>query len=219
MIPEHIFDDTIEEIAGSDVITLLDFIKGKSLVSEFKIAEKLNLTVNHVRNMLYRLDAHNLVDFAKKKDKKKGWYVYFWTLDLMKLRDLAVKMKTEKIRQFNDRKMKEEKGEFFSCPDKHIRMNQENAMEYGFKCRECDLPLVMDDNKKMLGLLRKQIEKLTKEVEILKALDIKPVVERKLERAPKIKIKKEAKKKKYVKKKKGIFRRILKKKIKKRKKK
>ncbi len=184
MIPNTIFNDIIEEIAGKDVISLVDLIKGKSLVSEFKIAEKMAMTVNHVRNMLYKLDAYSLVESARKKDKNKGWYVYYWTLDLNKLRDLAVKLKQEKIDSLKARIEKEESGTFFVCPDKHIRMSLENAMESKFRCTECDLPMKKDDNLKVITSLKKQIEKLTKEVNALKELNIKPVSERKLVRKP-----------------------------------
>ena len=63
--------ELVEEIAGKDVVELVELIKGKEHVSEFKIAEKLDLTVNQVRNMLYRLYSHNLVSFIRKKDKNK----------------------------------------------------------------------------------------------------------------------------------------------------
>ena len=182
MIPDNIFNDVIEGIAGKDVITLVDFIKGKSLVSEFKIAEKLNVRVNNVRNMLYKLDAFNLVDSARKKDKKKGWYVYYWTLDMNKLRYLAVKMKKERIESMKSRITKEESGEFFVCPDKHVRMSLENAMENKFRCPECDIPLNREDNNKVITVLKKQIEKLQDEVKSLVELTIKPIVERKLTR-------------------------------------
>ena len=33
---------------------------------------------------------------AKKKDKKKGWYEYYWTIDLVKARSLIIDLKKEK---------------------------------------------------------------------------------------------------------------------------
>ena len=85
----------VTEIAGKDVLPLIELIRGKTDVSEFKIAEKLGKTVNEVRNMLYRLSDYNLVSFTRKKDKRKGWYIYFWTLNsyqsLILLKACAVK--------------------------------------------------------------------------------------------------------------------------------
>ena len=195
MDPEKILSDVVRDLTGDDVMELVALIKGKSHVSEFKIAEKLDFTVNHVRNMFYRLEAHSLVDFVRKKDKKKGWYVYFWTLDMIKLRDLAVHKKGEMVSKLRGRLRKEKVGEFFNCPDKHIRVNLENAMEYNFRCPECNLQLKREENKKVISSIMKQMEKLTEEVKILKSLEIKPVVERKLTRERKKEVEKKVKKK------------------------
>ncbi len=43
MLPEKILNELIEETAGSDILPLVNLIKGKSNVSEFKIAEKLGI--------------------------------------------------------------------------------------------------------------------------------------------------------------------------------
>ena len=185
MIPDEILNPLMEEIAGEDIIPLVQLIKGRSNVSEFKIAEKLNLTVNHVRNMLYRLNSHNLADFTRKKDKKKGWYVYYWTLDTPRIRNLGIKIKKGMINTLNERIAKEKTKEYFVCPDKHIRSDLENAMEIMFRCPECDLPLVKENNEKLIKNILKKIESLKQEIEVLENLKIKPIVERKLTREPK----------------------------------
>jgi len=212
MIPDKILDEVISDIAGDDVVKLVQFIKEKSHISEFNIAEKLNMTVNHVRNMLYRLEVHNLVDFVRKKDKKKGWYVYFWTLDMVRLRDLAVHMKRQMVLKLKGRIIKEEQGEFFNCPEKHIRVNLENAMEYHFKCPECGFSLQHENNEKLLTNIRKQIDTLTEDISLLESLDIKPP-EKKLIHVIKQKKKVITQKKKIVRKKvKRIKKKFLKKK-------
>src|SRR3989344_1725824 len=168
MIPENILRDVIGEVAGDDVVEIVLLIQGKTNVSEFKLAEKLDITVNRVRNMFYLLSEHNLVEFTRKKDAKKGWYVYFWTLDMLRVRDLAVNHKQNFISKLKERVAREENGKFFICPDKHIRANLENAMEHNFKCPECDANLVADDNTKLINNLKKQIEKLNEEANLLK---------------------------------------------------
>jgi len=194
MDADKIFYEVIEEITGSDVVPLFNLIKGKKAVSEFKLAEALNTTVNHVRNMLYRLNSYNLVDFVRKKDRRKGWYVYYWTLDMCKLRDLAVRIKQELIRMLRQRLKKEQRGIFFICPDNHIRASLESAMEYNFRCPECDLPLEKENNEKLIEDTKKQIEKLKKEIEFLGNLKIKPLAEIKL-RSTRTSKKKRARKK------------------------
>jgi len=218
MIPDKILNNTIRDIAGDDVVPLVQLIKGRSHVSEIKIADKLEVTVNNVRNMLYRLEAYNLVTFVKKKDKKKGWYVYFWTLDMGRLRDSTIKRKGGILLKLRERIRRERMGQFFNCPDKHIRVNLENAMENEFKCPECSLQLVSEDNAKLITNMEKRINKLTDEIEILKNLEIKPIVERKLTRETKQpeKTKKKTQKTKKQPKKKTVKKTLIKRKTKKR---
>ena len=80
----------ISDVAGEDVVPLVQSLKNKKNVSEFKLAENINKEVNVARNMLYRLYDHNLVSFIRRKDKKKGWYIYYWTFNLKKIRTLFI---------------------------------------------------------------------------------------------------------------------------------
>src|SRR3989338_9410775 len=96
-------EEVVKSVAGNDVIPLVDLIKNKKNVSEFKIAETLGVTVNVVRNMLYRLYHKNLVSFVRKKDKKKGWYIYYWTFNAKRVKFLADGLKKERIEKLKGR--------------------------------------------------------------------------------------------------------------------
>ncbi|MBI2498868.1 hypothetical protein HYV88_01340 [Candidatus Woesearchaeota archaeon] len=197
---DKILNEIVEEIAGNDIVPLVELIKNKSNVSEFKIAEKLNITVNHVRNMLYRLNNYNLVYFTRKKDKKKGWYVYYWTLNMLELRNLSIKLKTDMLNKIKNKLANEESGVYFICPDKHVRANHETAMEYSFRCPECDQHLVNENNVKTRQNMEKLINRLNEEIHLLQAMEIKLVKERKLTRiVKKKKVKKINKLKKKIK--------------------
>ena len=74
-------ETVVGDVVGADVISLVRSLKNKKNVSEFKIAETLKQEVNITRNMLYRLYDANLVTFIRKKDKVKGWYIYYWTFN------------------------------------------------------------------------------------------------------------------------------------------
>lgn len=208
---DKILNEIVEEIAGNDIVPLVELIKNKSNVSEFKIAEKLGITVNHIRNMLYRLNNYNLVFFTRKKDKKKGWYVYYWTLNMLELRNLAVKLKTEMLNKIKNKLASEETGVYFICPDKHIRANHETAMEHAFKCPECDQQLLNENNAKTMQNMEKLISRLNEEIQVLNNMEIKIIKERKLTRT--------VKKKKKVKKKRAFIKKTSEKKIKQKKKK
>lgn len=72
-----LIESVVGEVAGPDVIPLVKALKNKKNVSEFVIADEIDIEINATRNMLYRLYNANLVSFTRKKDKKKGWYIYY----------------------------------------------------------------------------------------------------------------------------------------------
>lgn len=159
-VKENVVEDLLKEVAGPDTIPLVRYIRGKINVSEFKIAEKLNINVNQVRNMLYRLSQHNLVSSVRKKDKKKGWYIYYWTFHNNEAQSLIITLKKRKIEQLKRRLEEESMIHYFSCPDGHVLMSFEDAMEHNFKCRECGRLLKEDDNKKTIESLKRKINDL-----------------------------------------------------------
>src|SRR3989344_7205070 len=94
---DKVIEDFLTENIGKDVIALYQLLNGKAPISEFVLAEKLNLTVNQVRNMLYRMYTFTLVDFTRKKDKKKGWYIYYWDFYLKRALDAALAHKEKRL--------------------------------------------------------------------------------------------------------------------------
>src|SRR3989344_4539882 len=190
--------ELVEEIAGKDVVELVETIKDKKDVSEFKLAEKLKITVNQTRNMLYRLHSHNLVSFIRKKDKKKGWYIYYWTFHNKKAHELYIKIKSDKLNLLKERLKNESNNSYFACPNECVRLNLENSMEHDFKCPDCGTVLIQEDNSKRIKAIEKEIEdttvKLAKPyVEIVRKAREKKETKKKT--AKKTAVKKEAKKK------------------------
>lgn len=161
---DRLVEDLVKEVAGLDVIPLIRLILGKSDVNEFKIAEQLGITVNQVRNMLYRLGAYNLVDFTRKKDKRKGWYIYYWTFDLRKAHDLILSLKHKKLHFLMKRLEKEKTDVFLKCVNECVRLDTANAMEYDFRCPECGELLTKEDAEKNIEGVNKEIEKTKLEI-------------------------------------------------------
>lgn len=67
-----LLNDVVGEIIGKQATGIVDLLIGKKDVNEFFIAKKLKLTINQIRNMLYKLSNFNLVTFTRKKDKGKA---------------------------------------------------------------------------------------------------------------------------------------------------
>lgn len=201
-LPVKFVEELILEIAGIDAVELVMLMVNKDYISEFKIAEKLDITVNKVRNILYRLQNYNLVDFIRKKDKKKGWYIYYWLFDLNLARKLIKELKENKLIYLKKRLKHEKEEAYYKCPNSCIRLNSMVAMEHNFKCDECGEILVIEDVSKSSVLIKKTIKQLEEDVEELrKEFAIKAREEKLKQAKEKIKKRKPKKVKKKVKKK------------------
>ncbi|MBI2672064.1 hypothetical protein HYX16_03970 [Candidatus Woesearchaeota archaeon] len=183
---EKLIDDLILEISGKEVVPLVQALRKKESISEFKLASKLNMTVNQVRNMLYRLSTYNLVDFTKKKDKgNTGYgYIYFWSFNEKIVRELLVSFKNNKINMLKKRVERETSETYFVCPSQCVRFDSTNAMEYEFKCPECGKILIREEGKKNVEKIKREIETIKLELQELTNVEEKEkkLMEKRLEK-------------------------------------
>ncbi len=163
-LSNKIIESVVSEVAGEDVIPLVQALKNKKNVSEFKLAESIKEEVNRTRNMLYRLYDANLVSFVRKKDKKKGWYIYYWTFDSKKIKYLLANLKKKRLTKLKDRLDREMESKFYSCPTQCIRLDFDQAMNFEFKCPECGELVEQEDNSEEVKKLEKDIKGLETEL-------------------------------------------------------
>ncbi|HII29993.1 hypothetical protein AUJ69_01665 [Candidatus Woesearchaeota archaeon CG1_02_47_18] len=161
-ITPRLIQDTVKELIGEDAVPIVTYLKGKRNISEFKIAEGVNLEVNRVRHALYRLHEKNLVTYYRKKDRKKGWYISYWTFNPREIIHIKEKDRRESIDLLQERLEREEssRNAFFICPSVCVRMDFDSATESGFRCPECGQILTTQDNAKTIMNIRKRIEDL-----------------------------------------------------------
>ncbi len=189
----EVLDELVTALCGEDVLPLMHILWNKNNVSEFKLAEMLNVTVNQTRNMLYRCNEHNLVSFLRKKDKKKGWYIYYWSLNRRSAENALLKFRERQHEEFKQRLGREEEGIFYVCPMGCMRLKMEQAMEYDFKCQECGALLVQQDNTKTIANIKKRVNELEKELAIEREEQLKrELAKQKLFAAKKAREEKEA---------------------------
>ena len=151
-----------KEIVGEDAVKIVDYLRDKPNISEFKIAEKTKTEIHQVRNILYRLHNHNLATYIKKKDRQKGWYISYWTFNKRRVRELTDSLKTQKLEKYKYRLSVEEanKNNFFMCSNACIRLDFQSATEHDFKCPECGNLLNQMDNVKTIEFLKVKIKEL-----------------------------------------------------------
>ena len=190
-VNDKMIKDVVSKVAGEDTIPIVMNIKGKVNVSEFKIAEDLNIEIRELRKKLYRLLEHNLVVFKRKKDKKRGWYIYYWTFMPSQVKFLNRALRERRLEMLKKRLDRELNNQFYICPNGCVRLDFARAVEFDFRCPECGSLLVVQDNSATVRHLREEIEKLEKELKEINLSEEKhkKSVERKVSKAKKMDLK------------------------------
>jgi len=158
-------EEIMLSILGEEGLPLVKELSGKENISEFDLADKVKKDIKIVRKMLYLLYNHNLVSFTRKKDKQKGWYIYYWTLLPESIRFSYLKRKKELLQRLEQRLEEESKELFFVCPNNCLRLNFDQSMDFEFHCPECGDLISQDDNDEKKSSLRKKIDETKKELE------------------------------------------------------
>lgn len=175
-------------------LPLVQQLYGKEHVSEFDLATKTKKDIKIIRRMLYTLYNHNVIGFIRKKDKQKGWYIYYWTILPENVKFSYFKKKKEQLQRCREQLEAEGKDLFFICPGKCVRLNFDQAMEFEFHCPECGQLASQDSSEDKKEVLQKKIKEL--EQELVEAREEKKTARRKSKERKKI-IRKKVKVKKY----------------------
>ncbi|MEX0920761.1 MAG: hypothetical protein WDZ62_00660 [Candidatus Pacearchaeota archaeon] len=178
-------EEAITLTVGRNSEEIVKLLYSKKHVNEFLLAKKLDITINQTRNILYKISDHGLLSSIRKKDKKKGWYTYFWKIEVLKALEFVkthfLKKKSQVERQINLR----ETERFYVCKRCNIELTEENALNQDFLCHECGAIFTVKDNRKVLKGMKKNLSKLKENIEL-----IDKEIKKEQERLEKIKIRK-----------------------------
>jgi len=164
--------EVINLIIGKQVEAIADLLDSEKHVNEFIIAKKLDMTINQTRNILYKISDQGLVSFIRKKDKRKGWYTYFWKIEVLKSLEFLRDALVNKIEQINSQIKSRETKQFYICELCNVEYNEENALLRDFTCSECGNVFVLKDNTSLLKELKKNLDKLNNDLrEVQKEID------------------------------------------------
>lgn len=152
-------------ILGGEGLPLIQQLHGKENVSEFDLATKTKKDIKIIRRMLYTLYNHNVVGFIRKKDKQKGWYIYYWTILSENLKFVYIKKKKEWLSRFKQQLEEEGKELFFVCPRNCVRLNFDQATDFEFHCPECGELTGQDSGEEKIKNLKRQIGDIEIELE------------------------------------------------------
>ncbi len=164
---KEFLQESISSVIGKQWENIIDFLDSEKYTNEFIIAKKLNNSINQTRNILYKLSEHGLVSSTRKKDKRKGWYTYFWRLEAQKTLEFLKDTIKQKIEQIKNQIENREVKTFYICEKCSIEHNEENALLHDFTCNECGGIFALKDNTKLLRELKKNLEKFQRQVELI----------------------------------------------------
>jgi transcription initiation factor TFIIE subunit alpha len=165
-LTNQLVHNALLELVGEDALPIVNFLKNRKDISEFIVSEKTKTEIHLVRNILYRMESLNLAKYKRRKNKEKGYYISYWTLNLRRIKDLLKKLEKEKLEKLKERLEKEEanRNNFFICSKMCARLDFEQATNFGFRCPECGSLLQQQDNSKTIDHLRQKIEEIEKEL-------------------------------------------------------
>ncbi|MEM4637839.1 MAG: hypothetical protein QXK76_02310 [Candidatus Woesearchaeota archaeon] len=153
-------ETVVRELVGEEAISIVLYLIGKTKVSEFIIANDLNMEIHKARNLLYKLFENNILSFIRKKDKIKGWYICYWDFNEKSIPFLYDKIKKSKLEKLKERLEKESTSTFYMCKNACTRMDFEKAMDFNFKCPECGELMNEQDNTRTIESIKQRIKEL-----------------------------------------------------------
>ena len=130
--------DFLTNKIGEDGLILIEILfKAKKYVSEFTLAERSAIYVNTVRSLMYKLYENKIVNYNRKREKTRGWYIYSWKFNPEKLVSHIIKTLENKKDNHEDNLSGQSKDEYFYCKDCNVKLPFAEAMEYNFSCPNC----------------------------------------------------------------------------------
>ena len=159
-ITTELIKHVVTELVGEEALPIIFYLRGKKQISEFIIAEELDMEIHMVRNLLYRLLEFNIVSFIRKKDRIKGWYICYWDFNEHMIPYLAEKIRLSKIAKLKERLEREQRHTFYMCRNACVRMPFEKSMEFNFKCPECGELMHEQDNTRTREFIQEQLREL-----------------------------------------------------------
>ena len=187
--------EVITIVAGKQFENIVDLIDSNEHINEFLIAKKLNLTINQTRNILYKISNEGLVSSLRKKDKRKGWYTYYWKLDILKSLEFLKEEIKKKIFELQREIKEREKKIYYYCSMCNLEVSEEEALGTNFYCNECGNVYSIKNNMPFINELRKEINRLDDKLKIVdKEIEIERISleKKKLRKLKKIEKEKQA---------------------------
>lgn len=158
----------VNHVAGEPAVKIVDLLSNKKYLSEFIIAKKLRLTINQTRNLLYKLSHLGILSSIRKKDKRKGWYIYFWTLNVLRSLEILEENLKKELAELENELANKRTKRFYKCKICGVEINEEAALLDDFTCPECGEVYELLETSQYAKQAIKTIFGFKKELELIK---------------------------------------------------
>ncbi|MEN4018289.1 MAG: transcription factor E [Methanobacterium sp.] len=148
------FIQGITEDAENSVSIIKCLLEGK--LTDEEISEEIELRLNIVRRILYKLYDAGIASYKRSKDPETQWYTYSWKFDSEKVIETISEKYKQSSKEMEESLAYEEENMFFSCVN-GCRYNFEEASEHNFICPECESTLEYQDNSSLIDELKGQM--------------------------------------------------------------
>jgi transcription initiation factor TFIIE subunit alpha len=137
-------------------------------VDEFTLADKVDLQINFVRSLLYKLYDLKLVSFSRERDKKKGWFIYSWQSHPDRLKYILIKKKEDQVEKLKQ-ELEATKDSFY-CDACNRTFDYGKAMETMFFCDNCGGQLKTMNSVEIKNKITAEINKLEGEKKLIEEI-------------------------------------------------
>jgi transcription initiation factor TFIIE subunit alpha len=169
LIDDPDINHLIKNIVGDGGIHIVSHLFKIKKADEFEIAKKLKEDVNFIRSVMYKMYTHNLVNYTRRRDAEKGWYIYTWESAPKKLFTSLINSRQKELENLF-KKVEEEKSmeQIFHCPTCLINLDFNKSLELNFNCFACGGMLQPLNNDLVINNLNEDIKCLSTNICMLK---------------------------------------------------
>ena len=80
LISDDVFQKVAKIIGGEDAIKVVMALKKLGEDTDDQILERMDLKLNDVRRILFKLYNHSVVQCDRSRDENTGWFIFRWRL-------------------------------------------------------------------------------------------------------------------------------------------